>query len=194
MTHVKGTVMSSRLAQVLLVAGLLAGCSNYVRPSPAFHEVLNQPYTYDAGDRLRITVYDQTGLTNVYTVDADGNVSIPLIGGVPARGRRASELERDIASRLKSGGYLRNPDVSVDIDQYRPFFIMGEVKNAGQYPYVAGMTAQTAVAIAGGYTARADQRTLDVTRQINGEVLVGRVPGSDPIRPGDTIYVRERFF
>jgi polysaccharide export outer membrane protein len=187
-------MMLVRLAQVLLVAGLLAGCSGYVRPAPAFHEVLNQPYTFDAGDRLRITVFDQANLTNVYTVDASGNISMPLIGGVPARGRKAPELERDIAARLRNGGYLRTPDVSVDIDQYRPFFIMGEVKNAGQYPYVAGMTAQTAVAIAGGYSARADQRTLDVTRQINGEVLVGRVPVTDPIRPGDTIYVRERLF
>ena len=136
--------MSSRMVHVLLAAGLLAGCSNYVRPSPAFHEVLNQPYTFDAGDRLRVTVFDQANLTNVYSVDASGNISVPLIGGVPARGRKAAELERDIATRLRNGGYLRNPDVSVDIDQYRPFFIMGEVKTAGQYPYVAGMTAQTA--------------------------------------------------
>ena len=177
----------------LLVVALLGGCSNYVRPDPAFHEVLTQPYTFDAGDRLRITVFDQANLTNVYLVDASGNIAMPLVGGVPARGRSAAQLEKAIAEKLR-GGYLRNPDVSVDIDQYRPFFIMGEVKNAGQYPFVPGMTAQTAVAIAGGYTARGDQRTLDITRQINGEVLVGRVPGTDPIRPGDTITVRERLF
>ena len=193
MTFVKGTIMFLRLAAAILLAALVAGCSNYVRPNPAFHEVLTQPYTFDAGDKLRITVFDQASLTNVYTVDASGNISFPLIGGVAARGKSAIDLERDIATKLRNG-FLRNPDVSVDIDQYRPFFIMGEVKNAGQYPYVAGMTAQTAVAIAGGYTARADQRTMDITRQINGEVLVGRVPATDPIRPGDTITVRERFF
>lgn len=193
MMRVKGPTMFSRLAKALLVAALVSGCSNYVRPSPAFHDVLNQPYRYDAGDKIRITVFDQANLTNTYTVDASGNISMPLVGGVAARGKTASELEKAIAEKLR-GGYLRNPDVSVDIDQYRPFFIMGEVKNAGQYPYVAGMTAQTAVAIAGGYTARGDQRTLDITRQINGEVLVGRVPATDPIRPGDTITVRERFF
>lgn len=185
--------MVVRLSTALLLTAVLAGCTNYVRPSPAFHEVLTQPYRYDAGDKLRITVFEQPNLTNSYLVDASGNISMPLVGGIPARGRTAAELERAIATKLR-GGYLRNPDVSVDIDQYRPFFIMGEVKNAGQYPYVPGMTAQTAVAIAGGYTARADQATVDVTRQMNGEVLVGRVPGSDPIRPGDTIYVRERLF
>ena len=185
--------MASRLGLAIVLATALAGCSNYVRPNPAFHDVLNQPYTFDAGDRLRITVFDQANLTNTYLVDASGNISMPLIGGVPARGKSAIELERAIAAKLRAG-YLRQPDVSVDIDQYRPFFIMGEVKNAGQYPYVPGMTAQTAVAIAGGFTARGDQRSLDITRQINGEVLVGRVPGSDPVRPGDTITVRERFF
>lgn len=185
--------MFSRLGTALVLAAALAGCSNYVRPNPAFHEVLTQPYTFDAGDRLRITVFDQANLTNTYLVDASGNISMPLIGGVPARGKTAVEIERAIAAKLRAG-YLRQPDVSVDVDQYRPFFIMGEVKNAGQYPFVPGMTAQTAVAIAGGFTARADQRSLDITRQINGEVLVGRVPGSDPVRPGDTITVRERFF
>ena len=185
--------MLLRLGTAIVLAAALAGCSNYVRPNPAFHEVLTQPYRFDAGDKLRITVFDQANLTNTYLVDASGNISMPLIGGVAARGRTAGELEGEIAAKLRNG-YLKRPDVSVDIDQYRPFFIMGEVKNAGQYPYVAGMTAQTAVAIAGGYSARADQSSLDVTRQLNGEVLVGRVPGTDPIRPGDTIYVRERFF
>lgn len=185
--------MASRLGMAIALAAALAGCSNYVRPSPAFHDVLNQPYVFDSGDRLRITVFDQANLTNTYLVDASGNISMPLIGGVPARGRSAAEIERAIAAKLKAG-FLRQPDVSVDIDQYRPFFIMGEVKNAGQYPFVPGMTAQTAVAISGGYTARADQRSLDITRQINGEVLIGRVPSTDPIRPGDTITVRERLF
>ncbi|MBP0575055.1 polysaccharide export protein, partial [Mycobacterium tuberculosis] len=85
-----------------------------------------------------------------------GYISRPLIGGVAARGQTAPELEKAIADKLRNG-YLRTPDVSVDIDQYRPFFIMGEVKAGGQYPYVAGMTGQNAVAIAGGFTARAQQ-------------------------------------
>jgi polysaccharide export outer membrane protein len=176
-----------------MLASAIAGCSHYVPPAPAFHEILTEPYRFDAGDRLKITVFDQANLTSTYLVDTSGNISMPLIGGVPARGKTATELSAAIATRLRNG-FLKQPDVSVDVEQYRPFFIMGEVKNAGQYPYVAGMTAQTAVAIAGGFTARADQSAVDITRQINGELIVGSVPGTDPIRPGDTVYVRERFF
>lgn len=181
------------LAMAVVLASLVGGCSGYVRPSPAFHEVLNQPYRFDAGDRLRITVFDQPNLSNTYQIDASGSLAFPLIGSVPARGKTTDQLQADIAGRLRNG-YLRHPDVTVEVEQYRPFFVMGEVRNAGQYPYVAGMTAQTAVAISGGYTARADQSSVDITRQINGEIMSGRVPVTDPIRPGDTLYVRERFF
>lgn len=177
----------------LLLGGLTAGCSGYRRPPTAFHEVLTQPYHLDSGDRLRIVVYDQANLTNSYSVDQAGYISMPLIGEVPARGSTTQQLQNTLRAKL-SAGFLRDPDVSVEVEQYRPFFVMGEVRNAGQYPYVTGMTAQTAVAIAGGFNARAQQGTVDITRQINGEILNGRVPLSDPLRPGDTIYVRERLF
>jgi polysaccharide export outer membrane protein len=177
-----------------MMSGLaVAGCTNYAKPKPAFHQVLTEAYRLDAGDRLRVTVFGQADLTNSYTVDQAGYIAMPLIGGVPARGATAPDLEQAIATKLRSG-FLRNPDVSVEVEQYRPFFIMGEVRNAGQYPYVAHMTAQTAVAIAGGFSARAGQAQVDITRQINGEIMTARVPITDPIRPGDTIYVRERLF
>jgi len=178
---------------VLMVVACLAACAGYMRPPPAFHEILNEPYHFDSGDKLRITVYDQPSLTQVYLVDQAGYIAMPLIGQVPARGSTAASLSKSIIEKLE-GGYLKRPDVSVDIDTYRPFFIMGEVKNAGQYPFVAGMTAQNAIAIAGGYSARAEMRDVDITRQINGDIISGRVPITDPIRPGDTIYVRERYF
>jgi polysaccharide export outer membrane protein len=91
-------------------------------------------------------------------------------------------------------GFVRSPDVSVEIDRYRPFFIMGEVGSPGQYAYVPGMTTQNAIAIAGGFTSRAQQIDADITRQVNGKIVTGRVPISDAILPGDTIYVRERLF
>jgi polysaccharide export outer membrane protein len=84
--------------------------------------------------------------------------------------------------------------VSVEIDRYRPIFVMGEVGAAGQYSYVPGLTVQKAVAIAGGFSARANQESVDITRDINGEVITGRVRTSDPLLPGDTVYVRERLF
>jgi polysaccharide export outer membrane protein len=102
-------------------------------------------------------------------------------------------MESAIAAKLRQG-FLRDPDVSVQVDQYRPVFIMGEVGSAGQYAYVPGMTVQTAIASAGGFSARANQANADITRHINGRVMTGRVLISDPILPGDTVYVRERLF
>ncbi|WP_425351140.1 polysaccharide biosynthesis/export family protein [Hoeflea marina] len=172
---------------------MLAGCSGY-HPAPrAFHEAVTKPYRLDAGDRLRITVFEQAGLTSTYTVDQAGYIAFPLIGSVPARGQTVQELEGQIAAQLRKG-YLRDPDVSIEIDRYRSFFIMGEVGQSGQYTYVAGMTVQNAIAIAGGYSPRANQRNVDITRTINGKSMTGRVTISDPILAGDTIYVRERLF
>lgn len=178
----------------LAAASLLAGCSGY-RPAPeAFHAAINQPYRLGAGDRMRITVYEQDGLTNSYGIDQSGYFAFPLVGAIPARGRTAQEVEAMLAARLREGGYLRDPDVTVEVDRYRPIFVMGEVTAAGQYSYVPGLTVQKAIAIAGGYTARANQATVDITRDINGKVITGRVLISDPLLPGDTLYVRERLF
>lgn len=177
----------------LALAVALSGCSGY-RPAPeAFHAVLNQPYRLGAGDRIRVTVFEQDSLTNTYSVDASGYIAFPLVGSVPARGRTVQQMEADIAARLREG-YLRDPDVSVEVDQYRPIFVMGEVGAAGQYSYVPGLTVQKAVAMAGGFTPRANQSTADITRDINGKVMTGRVVTSDPLMPGDTVYVRERLF
>ena len=183
----------SFIAHTLMAALVLTGCSSY-RPAPAaFHEALDQPYRLGAGDRIRVTVFEQDGLTNTYSVDQSGYFAFPLVGAVPARGHTAQQIELTLASKLREG-YLRNPDVSVEIDRYRPIFVMGEVGAAGQYSYVPGLTVQKAIAIAGGFSARANQGSVDVTRDINGEVMTGRVRISDPLLPGDTVYVRERLF
>lgn len=152
-----------------------------------------RPYLLDSGDRLRVTVFDQEGLTNVYSVDQAGYISFPLVGAVPARGHTTGQLEAMIAQQLRAG-YLRDPDVSVEVDRYRPIFVMGEVGSAGQYAYVPSMTVQKAIAAAGGFSPRAQQANVDITRVVNGKVLTGRVLTSDPLLPGDTIYVRERLF
>ena len=177
----------------LLTAALLAGCTGYRPPPPAFHEALYQPYVMDSGDQLRITVFDQDDLSSTYSVDQSGYISFPLIGSVAARGKTTAAIENTMEQMLRQG-YLRDPDVTVEVDRYRPIFVMGEVGAAGQYSYVPGMTVQKAVAAAGGFTPRANQSTVDVTREINGQVLTGRVVTSDPLLPGDTIYVRERLF
>jgi len=151
------------------------------------------PYTLDSGDKLRIVVFGQDGITNSYIVGADGNVNLPLVGSVPARGFTTQQLSQMISERLKQG-YVREPHVSVEVDTYRPFFILGEVTTPGQYSYVANMTAETAVAIAGGFSPRADKRTVEITRNAPGQQFRGNVPLAYSLRPGDTIVVKERWF
>lgn len=177
------------------IAGLavLSACADYMPDKHAFHAALIAPYRLDTGDELRIIVYGQTDLNNTYTVDKAGTISMPLIGFVPARGRTTAEVEHDVAARLRAG-YLRKPDVAAEVARYRPIFVMGEVNAAGQYSYVAGTTIQTAIATAGGFSPRADQYAVKVTRNSNGNVETGNLRMTDPVMPGDTIYVRERIF
>jgi polysaccharide biosynthesis/export protein len=150
-------------------------------------------YTLDSGDRLRIVVFGQEGLTNAYAVDAAGFIDMPLIGPVLARGATTDELARRVSAKLRDG-FIREPHVAVEIEAYRPFFILGEVTAPGQYPYVANMTAEAAVAIAGGFTPRAFRRNLIVNRNFNGRAMRMTVPLTFPLRPGDTINVQERWF
>ncbi len=118
---------------------------------------------------------------------------MPLIGTVRAAGRSTSQVESEIAAKLRNG-YVREPQVSVEVEAYRPFFVLGEVTTAGQYPYVSGMTVETAVAIAGGYTPRARKSEADLTRTEGGRTITAEVPVTAPVKPGDTVYVHERFF
>lgn len=181
------------LAAALAAATMLGACSTYQPAPKSFQEATIQPYRLDSGDRLRVSVFEQTGLSNTYTVDQAGYISFPLIGQVAARGQTMVALEGAIAAKLKQG-YLRDPDVTIEMDRYRPVFVMGEVGRPGQYSYVPGMTAQNAIAIAGGFTPRGNQRDIDVTRKINGRSITGRTSISSAVLAGDTIYVRERLF
>jgi polysaccharide biosynthesis/export protein len=150
-------------------------------------------YTLDSGDKLRVVVFGQDGLTNSYSVDAGGSITMPLIGAVPARGLTPSELSAAIAARLRQG-YIRDPAVAVEIETYRPFFILGEVTYPGQYPFVANMTVETAVAIAGGFSPRAFHQQVEISRTVRGQTIRSTVPVTTPVRPGDTINVSERWF
>jgi polysaccharide biosynthesis/export protein len=151
------------------------------------------PYLLDTGDRMRIFVYGQPNLSRLYIVDHDGKIAVPLIGEISARGKTTSELQGTIRARL-GAEFVKDPQVTVDVQQNRPFFILGEVKNAGQFPYVSGMTVETAIAIAGGYTERASTRKYRITRRINGFVEQIEAPGDYVVKAGDTVHVFERFF
>ncbi|MFV2092879.1 MAG: polysaccharide biosynthesis/export family protein, partial [Hyphomicrobiales bacterium] len=117
----------------------------------------------------------------------------PLIGTVRARGATTDALAHKIKKRL-AADYLRKPDVIVEIQTYRPFFVLGEVQRSGQFAYVSGMTVENAVAIAGGFTYRADQRQVKITRRSDQDTIEGLAPLSAPLLPGDTVYVLERTF
>jgi polysaccharide biosynthesis/export protein len=150
-------------------------------------------YTLDSGDRVRVTVFGQDNLSRVYSVDPGGYISMPLAGGMRVRDLTTFQIESAITSRLRNG-YVKDPKVTVEIDTYRPFFILGEVKKAGQFPYVNGLTVEAAVAIAEGYTDRASLRKMRLTRRFGGVQSTVMVPPDYPVMPGDTIYVIERFF
>ncbi len=167
----------------------------YVAPAPAPVPVAayDSGYRLDAGDKLRIVVYGQEGLTNSYAVDAGGNITMPLIGAVVARGCTPAELAQAIAAKLR-GGYIREPYVAAEVEQYRPFFILGEVAAPGQYPYVPNLTAESAVAIAGGYTPRAKKTAFKLTRRNEVGAVTAVVPPNIPLQPGDTLVIGERWF
>jgi polysaccharide export outer membrane protein len=118
---------------------------------------------------------------------------MPLIGTVSVRGCTTAQAARLIADKLRNG-FIREPHVAIEVETYRPFFILGEVTYPGQYPYVPNMTVETAVAIAGGFTPRAYRANVDVSRSKGGVTERRNVPRIAPVRPGDTITVNERWF
>jgi polysaccharide export outer membrane protein len=159
-------------------------------PTPVAYD---SAYRLDAGDKLRVVVYGQEGLTNTYAIDAGGSITMPLIGAVPARGRTPAGLASEITGRLRNG-YIRDPSVAVEIESYRPFFILGEVAAPGQYPYVPNMSVESAVAIAGGFSPRARRDNVTLTHTDGSGSMRAVVPLGTPLSPGDTVLVGERWF
>lgn len=150
-------------------------------------------YMLGSGDKLRVVVFGQEGLSASYAVDTAGNITMPLIGAVRAQGMTTAGLQRSVVARLRNG-YVREPHVAVEVETYRPFFILGEVTLPGQYPYVPNMTVETAVAIAGGYTPRAFKYKIEISRPVDGLTERRVVSRNYPIRPGDTVHIAERWF
>jgi protein involved in polysaccharide export with SLBB domain len=180
----------------LLLTSLLLGlsaCANDIAPPQAGAAPASYVHRLGPDDRLRISVYGEEPLAGEYAVNAEGLVSFPLAGMVKADGLTISEFSASLTQAL-AGHYIKDPKVSVDLIDYRPVYVLGEVNKAGQYPYKAGMTVLGAVATAGGFTYRA-----------NAKVVMLRHPGAPaetrapltadlPVYPGDTIRIRERYF
>lgn len=153
----------------------------------------NSEYRLGSGDEVRVTVFGQNDLSGEFTVDGTGNVSLPLVGNVAAGGKTLREFERNIIRALKPD-YLKNPRVSAEVLNYRPFYIIGEVKKPGSYPYVSGMSVVNAVALAGGYTYRARENRLLIIRATDKERAKQPANHDTAVLPGDVIEVPERFF
>jgi len=152
----------------------------------------SQDYTLDTGDQVKIAVFGHADLSGQFVVSSTGALALPLIGEVGAKGRTLRELESAIIKKLKPD-FLKNPQVSAEIVNYRPFYIIGEVKNPGTYPYVNGMRILNAVAIAGGFTYRAREKEMLITRSKGGG-KPQKVPPEAIVLPGDVIEVLERYF
>lgn len=194
------------LGTLLLSLGLLTACGSN-EPIPVAGQQIPTPgpgtaespedlatgYSLGPGDRLRVTVFRHEDLSGEFELDGEGYFALPLVGEIKAGGRVARELENDIETAFKEGGYLVSPQVSLEVLNYRPFYILGEVNQPGSYPYVNGMTVINAVALAGGYTYRASQGSISVQRGgSNGKKVA--VGPTTQVLPGDIISVPERFF
>jgi len=163
--------------------------------TPTTAEVLsgNAPYTLAANDRVRVNVFGFPDLSGEFALDGAGNLSMPLVGEIDANGLTESQLEQRIAQTYVEKDILRKAEVSIDILNYRPFYILGEVNNPSSYEYEAGMTVLSAVALAGGFTYRANQNEFELQRGGSSASRVS-VAADTRIQPGDIVHVKERWF
>jgi len=146
-----------------------------------------------AGEKIRVTVYGETSLSGDYQIDPSGFVSVPLAGAVKAAGLSLSELEQDLITNFRSQ-YLRNPQVTVSVIEYRPFYIIGEIQKPGAYPYSSGLNIMRAIAIAGGTTHRASKSTIEIQHADEKEMREYSLAASAPLLPGDVIRIPQRYF
>ena len=198
MTARKPDRSARRLGPVLLLGlGMtLSGCMPDselpMLPPPA-----STTYQLGAGDQVRIITFDVPQLTNTFTVGNDGAIAFPLVGTVAAAGLTSKGLAAEISSELIHNSLMPHPSVSVEIAQYRPISVLGEVNHPGQYPYQPGLTMLGAVALAGGFTYRAvTSYATDVRAEgpDGGGSVKGRVTGQSLLQPGDVVTILERYF
>jgi polysaccharide export outer membrane protein len=163
---------------------------------PLVDQQADNVYRLGGGDEIRVITYGSQDLTAQFHVSDDGYIAMPLLGNVQAAGKTPTELSADISRALVQKGLVNNPSVSVEILTYRPIFLLGEVTRPGQYPFQPGMTVQQAVAMAGGFTYRAIDDKVNLTRRQGHEnnPVVGSVPVNAVLQPGDTVNVLERTF
>lgn len=174
-----------------LISAVVLVCCSLASIEASAQQLEDRVYELGVGDRLRVIVYGEEDLSGEFEVGSQGTINLPLIGDIQALGLTITAVEEGVESRL-SDGYLISPNVSIEVLNYRPFYILGEVNKPGSYPYVNGMTVLTAVALAGGFTYRADEDDIMLSRSANGAET--SVAPDTPLLPGDILRVEERFF
>ena len=150
-------------------------------------------YRLGSGDKIRVITFGEEALTGEFFVSGSGKVSLPLVGEVQAAGLTIPQVQIEVETALKSG-YLKEPRVSVEVLNYRPFYILGEVTKPGEYPYTSGLTVQNAVATAEGFTYRANKKKVFIKRADSSDEEPFELNGTTAVAPGDTIRIPERFF
>ena len=192
-----GLALGLSLAATL--APSLAGAQSGA-PAPASLPAAKGPagpadanYRLGTGDKLRIIVFGETSLSGEFVISDTGEVAFPLIGNVRAAGLSVQQFEDGLRARL-ADGYLRDPRVSAEVENYRPFYILGEVQKPGEYPYTTGLTVMNAVATAGGFSYRANTKIIVMRHSGGAKELPVRLTAVTPVAPGDTIVIKERFF
>ena len=189
--EIEGFFLKDEALMTRWVLRFLAVISIFAWSIPAYSQ---QPtYTLGSGDKVRVTVYEEKELSGEFEVTGEGDISMPLIGSVYALNKSARQLERDIEEVLKEG-YLKSPRVSIEVMNYRPFYILGEVQEPGSYPYVNGMTVFNAVALGGGFTYRANKERITIIRASGANQEPQTINPDDVVLPGDVVRVEERFF
>ena len=191
--------LSSALIAALTVAAIAGACADTVSgpistlPSKAGAVELSRVYRLGVGDKIKLTIFGEPDMSGTYEVNAVGNVPVSLIGEVPAKGQGIAEFRDSVRHRL-SQGYLNNPKVSVEVVNFRPIYIHGEVRSGGEFPYKNGLKLRDAIALAGGFTYRANETHVVLVREGSPAQVKVALPADVDVLPGDNIRVPERFF
>jgi polysaccharide biosynthesis/export protein len=193
MQNGEGRMTRARWLLVTFQVFFLSGCAMDSRPPMVPYNSAHE-YRLGSGDQIRVVVFDQPTLSAVYAMGASGAVSIPLVGTFKAENMTVRQIENTIKKSLKDKGLVADPKVSVEVAVYRPFSILGEVRNPGRYPYAPGMTIDDAVAAAGGYTIHADQQAIRVTTRADEAQITEQRPPTASFSAGDALYVKERWY